>query len=86
MKYNFLIDDKIIELHIYEIINFIKKNTNKIIYKIINDEKIKVNNTLVLNTQFICHRINKIDEIKNINNVFGLEFDVRVNSNEEVII
>jgi len=77
MKYKFLINNIATEYYIYDIINLIKKNPEKEYYKIINNNKIKININLIINTQFICHRINKIDEIKNINESFGLEFDVR---------
>ena len=65
------------ELSISEIINLIKKNNKNIYYKWIENKKIKVNNDIVLNTQFICHRINNINELKNIDKEFGVEIDLR---------
>ena len=65
------------ELTIAEIINLIKKNKDNTFYKIINDNKIKINNDIVLNTQFICHRINTIEELKYIASEFGVEIDLR---------
>jgi len=65
------------ELTISQIINFIKINSNKKFYKLINSEKILINNNIVCNTQFICHRINKIEELEKISNLFGVELDIR---------
>jgi hypothetical protein len=65
------------ELEISNIINLIKKNKNNNFYKFINNEKIKINNEIILKTQFICHRINTIDELNNIDNQFGVELDLR---------
>jgi hypothetical protein len=69
--------NKIYELKIDEIINLIKNNNKNTFYKFIDNEKIKINNETVLNTQFICHRINTIDELKNIDKQFGVEIDLR---------
>ena len=69
--------DKIYNLSIHEIINLIKLNSFNTFYKFINNEKIKINNNIVLNTQFICHRINTIEELNTIDNQFGIELDLR---------
>lgn len=45
--------------------------------KIIDDIEIPINNEIVINTKFICHRINTIDELNKIPNMFGVELDVR---------
>lgn len=81
LSYKISENENIYDLKIYDIIIHIKNNPHNEYYKIIDDKKIKINNDLVCNTQFICHRINKIDELKNINEIFGLEFDVRDNHN-----
>ena len=65
------------QLKIGEIINLIKKYKENTFYKFIENEKIKINNDIVLKTEFICHRINKIDELQNIDNQFGSEIDLR---------
>lgn len=65
------------ELTIVQIINLIKLNKNKKYFKILNSEKILINNKLVCSTQFICHRINKIDELDKIDKIFGVELDIR---------
>ena len=70
-------NDKEYKLEIGDIINLIKKNKNNNFYKFINNKKIKINNEIVLNTQFICHRINTIEELNNIDNQFGVELDLR---------
>ena len=67
----------ILELYIHDILILIKNNQTDKFYKFINDNKILINNKLAVNTQFICHRINKICELQNLNENFGLEFDVR---------
>jgi hypothetical protein len=77
MKYKIEFNENINEYTISELINMIKQNPNIIYYKFIDNNKIKINNNFVLNTQFILHRINKIDELKNLNEIFGLEFDIR---------
>jgi hypothetical protein len=64
-------------LQIDEIINYIKLNKNNTFYKFINNIKIKINNNIVINTLFICHRINTTEELKNIDNQFGVEIDLR---------
>lgn len=71
---------------ISELIAFIKSKPTETYYKIISDKKIKINNDFVLSTQFICHRINKIEELKLINEQFGVELDVRDNQNNELIL
>jgi hypothetical protein len=64
-------------IEIGDIINLIKKNKNNNFYKFINNKKIQINNNIVLNTQFICHRINNIVELDKIDNQFGIELDLR---------
>ena len=65
------------ELTICEIINLIKKYKENTFYKFIDNNKIKINNTIILNTQFICHRVNSVNELKNIDSQFGVEIDLR---------
>jgi len=71
---NFIIKEN---LTIKEIIDIIKQNPKKKYFKIINDEEIEINNILVCNTTFICHRINKLEELKKIDVNFGVELDIR---------
>jgi hypothetical protein len=91
--------DKIYNLSIPEIINIIKLNLHNTFYKFIhnenneknennenNEKKIKINNNIVLNTQFICHRINTIEELKEIDNQFGIELDLRDDHKSNKII
>jgi hypothetical protein len=75
--YKFFYKDQIKYLDINEIINEIKSNPENKYYKIINDERILINNKIVCNTQFICHRINSSEELKDIDNIFGVELDIR---------
>ncbi len=84
MKYKIEFNNTIIELSIYDIINTIKNDPYKSYYKYINNDKIKINNDIVLKTQFISHRINKIEELQKLDNMFGLEFDVRDNHNSNI--
>ena len=65
------------EREIKEIIDLIKQNPNKKYFKIINNQEIEINNSLVCNTTFICHRINKLEELKKIDINFGVELDIR---------
>ena len=65
------------ELTICEIINLIKKYKDNTFYKFIENNKIKINNNIILKTEFICHRVNKIDELKNLDKQFGTEIDLR---------
>lgn len=78
MKYK-IIDDfnNYYNLEIGDIINLIKNNPEKVFFKIINQTNHKINTKLVLNTRFICHRINTTDKLINIHNQFGIELDVR---------
>lgn len=69
--------DKTNELSIDKIIEVINDNPNDTYYKIINGEKIKINNETAINTKFICHRINKIEELQKIPTMFGVELDIR---------
>lgn len=77
MNYKLYLDGIIYEESICKIIEIIKKNPELEYHKIIDGEKIKINNKLVLNTKFICHRINKLTELKNIDKTFGVEIDIR---------
>ena len=52
-------------LTINEIINLIKKNKENTFYKFIDNNKIKINNNIILKTEFICHRVNTVNELKN---------------------
>lgn len=65
------------QLSIIDIINLIKNNNKNTFYKFINNEKIKINNNIVLKTEFICHRINTLNELKEIDSNFGTEIDLR---------
>src|SRR5689334_256343 len=65
-------------LNITDTIDQIKSNINHTYYKFDkNDNKILINNKIVLNTEFICHRINKISELYDTENDFGIEIDIR---------
>lgn len=67
--YYFLSIDKIIEL--------IRETVDDEYYKDINGVLIKINNDIVSNTNFICHRINTIEELQTIPSLFGVEVDIR---------
>jgi hypothetical protein len=85
--YKIITDDKILEFNnIEDIIILIKTYQNKTFYKVINKEKIKINNNVAINTQFICHRINEINELNKINNMFGVEIDLRDDHKSKKII
>lgn len=78
MKYEIVdVNDTLIELTIEQIFQLIKKDSCNKYYKIIDGEKIKINNDIVCNTQFICHRINEIDKLQEIDSQFGTEIDIR---------
>jgi hypothetical protein len=77
MLYKILIDSVIFDKSINDIFEIIKNNPNKEYYKFIDNEYIKINNELVCNTQFICHRINKLNELEHIDKLFGVELDIR---------
>lgn len=65
-------------IKIEEIINLIKENRNDNFYKFdINDALIEINKEIALNTLFICHRINQVDDLKFIDKQFGIEVDIR---------
>jgi hypothetical protein len=70
-------NNKYYQLKINEIIDLIKNNKNNTFYKFIERNKIKINNNIVLKTEFICHRINTVHELKNIDKEFGVEIDLR---------
>lgn len=61
---------------ISQIINYVKNNINNKLYKKIDDKFELINNNMI-NTQFICHRINTITELKEIDPMFGVEIDLR---------
>lgn len=75
--------DKYYNLEIHEIINHIKNNKENTYYKILDDiinktrEKILINKSIILNIEFISHRINNIHELGDIDNQFGVELDLR---------
>lgn len=73
-------------LEIHQIFDIIKSNPDGIFYKIINDTQIKINNLIVLNTLFICHRINSSDELNKIHKSFGVELDLRDDHNSNKLI
>lgn len=62
---------------IEQILDLIKKNLNKKFYKCIDNTKIEINNKIVSETQFICHRVNTLEELNKINKQFGTEIDIR---------
>ena len=75
----------IYEFKIEELLNFIKNNFKCTFYKIINNQHIKINNNIILNTIFIIHRINTINELLDIDKQFGVEIDIR-NNNDNIIL
>ena len=83
--YKILFDDKELILSIEEIIKVIKQNPKSIFYKFIDGNKIRINNKLVLECQFICHRINTINELNTIDPIFGVEIDLRDRDNEIIL-
>jgi len=79
--------DLILQLKVQDIFMTIKEYPTHTFYKY-NDqnEKIKINNNLVLNTQFICHRINTVLELESIPRQFGIELDIRDDLNGNLIL
>ena len=77
MQYTFYYDDNEHVVTLPEIFSIIKNNPNKEYKKKCDDKWITINNKLVCTTQFICHRINTIDELKHINHCWGVEIDIR---------
>lgn len=63
-------------LTIADIIKKIKHYPNEKFYKENGD---LINNELICKTQFICHRINKIEDLLEIDPIFGVEIDIRDN-------
>jgi len=74
-----IFDEKNIEynLPINKIIELIKKTPKCNYYKLIENKKVLINNNVVCNTQFICHRINTMADLSIIDNSFGVELDIR---------
>ena len=64
-------------LYIQDIFELIKQNPDCKYYKILNGETILIHNKTILNTEFICHRINTVDELLKIPTIFGVELDLR---------
>jgi hypothetical protein len=81
MKYIYTIyeenTDKYYELEIHQIINHIKNNPENTYYKILDYNKTLINKDIVLNTEFIAHRINTLTELEDIDKQFGIELDLR---------
>jgi hypothetical protein len=79
MKYTFYNETENIEteMSIIEIIDCIRKTPENAYYKVISGERILINNSIILNTTFICHRINDLKELANIPREFGVEIDIR---------
>jgi len=71
-------------LSINDIIKLIKNNIDNTFYKYIENIKIKINNKII-KTEFICHRINTINELQNIDKEFGVEIDLR-DENDKIIL
>ena len=86
MKYLFEINNEMKELTLEELFVFVQNNKDCIVYKFIDNNKILVNNDLILNCQFICHRINTINELINIPNIFGIEVDLRDRNNNIILV
>jgi hypothetical protein len=74
------------ELKIHEIFEIIKKDPLHIFMKQSNNELIEINNNLILNTTFICHRINTLNELLEIPTIFGVELDIRDDYQTKTII
>jgi hypothetical protein len=78
MNYKIIDENNIIyNLKIEEIIHLIKKDSTKKFYKLIDSKKIEINNKIVCEIQFICHRINTFKELNKIDKQFGIEIDIR---------
>ena len=73
-------------LKIDEIIDLVINNYNNTFYKFIDNKKIQINNQTILNTEFICHRINTLNELKEIDSIFGTEIDLRDDHKSEKLI
>ena len=82
MDYLIEVNNQLLSIKIEEIINFIINNPNEKYYKFINNEKILICNDIVINTLFICHRVNTISEIVNTPSIFGIEVDIRDNKDD----
>ena len=72
-------------LSIGKIIELIRNNITDVFYKIINDQKILINNSMT-NVQFICHRINEVSSLDDIDDIFGVEIDIRDNNTDQLIL
>jgi hypothetical protein len=71
-------------LPIEEIFKWIKDNPQHIYYKKLeNDSWEEIHKPFVLQTQFICHRINTITELIGIPKCFGVEIDIRENQKKK---
>jgi hypothetical protein len=69
--------DKEYGLSIGQIINYIKNNKTHTFYKCIAGKRFKINNDIVVKTEFICHRMNRVEDLKGVDKLFGVEIDLR---------
>jgi hypothetical protein len=70
------VTNEILNITVCEILNLIKHNPTIEYSKKINNIFVKINNNIVCNTQFICHRINTVIELEQIDKNFGVEIDL----------
>lgn len=68
------------ELSIEELFEWIMNYPS---HKFLKKDGTTINNLMVLNTLFICHRVNTISELQKIPSIFGIEIDVRDDQNRD---
>lgn len=85
IKYQIFYEKLEYNMTLSEIFKLITNDSNIELYKIINDQKIRINNNLILNTKFIIHRINDIKSLDTIDSCVGVEIDLR-DQNDKLIL
>lgn len=73
-------ENKQINGSIFEIINHINQNSGETFFKVVNNKLVLIDNNIVLNTNFICHRVNDLTSLNEIHEMFGVEVDIRDNA------
>lgn len=73
-------------LSIEEIFDWIHLNPQDTYYKLTLKGWVEIHKPFVLETQFICHRINTISELDEIPSCFGVEVDIRENQKDQCLM
>ena len=79
-------NNKEFNINLQDIFTLIKEHPNDDYLKVIDNSYIPINKNIVLNTRFICHRINTVEELIEIPNIFGIEIDIRDDPHTKTLI